>query len=346
MAGVSVGTVDRVIHNRGNLSEASKMAVEDALRRMNYKTNIHVSAISLKKKYRVVIAIPAHSKGEYWELVCSGINFAIAKYSGLNITCEYSFYDQFDLFSCRKAFEKVPSLQPDAVIIGPTFRDEAICLVEQLQSARIPYIFIDSMIDGTTPLAYFIADPFRCGRLMGHLITDITEPNSEIAIMQAVRVGDESANITIIRKSGFMDYCAEHSLTNAIHRVPYSALEPELNKTLIGDFFQRNSNVKGAVVMNSRGHIIADYLDSQGITDVKIVGIDVLEKNCKAVLDGKIQFLIGQRPIQQGFSAMKTLFEHLVYHNQVEVKHLMPLDIVTQENVEIYSEFSELLLSE
>ena len=48
MAGVSAGTVDRILHNRGNVSRESREAVERVLAEVDYKYNIHSSAISLK----------------------------------------------------------------------------------------------------------------------------------------------------------------------------------------------------------------------------------------------------------------------------------------------------------
>lgn len=339
LAGVSAGTVDRVIHNRGNVSKHNREAVEKALQQMNYHTNLHVSAISLRKTYKVVIAIPQYNAGEYWEAVVTGITCALNRYSGLNVTCEYKHYNQFDLYSCRSAYDEILSLQPDAAIIGATFRDEAFFLANQLTDAGIPFLFIDSMVEGTSPLAYFIADPFTCGYLMAKLITMAIGPDAGIAIMQAVRVGDESANITIDRKAGFMKYYEEQKLHNPLVRIPFSALHPERNEELIGDIFQRNPDIRGIVVLSSRGYVIADYLRRHDIRHTKLIGIDILPRNIDALQTGHIEFLIGQRPEQQGFLAMQTLFKYLIYKEQPRVRNLMPIDIITKENVEMYTEF-------
>ena len=47
MAGVSAGTVDRILHRRGNVSAAKREAVEAVLGKVGYKFNIHTSAVSL-----------------------------------------------------------------------------------------------------------------------------------------------------------------------------------------------------------------------------------------------------------------------------------------------------------
>ena len=42
MAGVSAGTVDRILHNRGKVSKASREAVEKVLSEVDYKYNIRI----------------------------------------------------------------------------------------------------------------------------------------------------------------------------------------------------------------------------------------------------------------------------------------------------------------
>ena len=42
MAGVSVGTVDRVLHNRGDVSEKSRKKVEQVLEKILYLSLIHI----------------------------------------------------------------------------------------------------------------------------------------------------------------------------------------------------------------------------------------------------------------------------------------------------------------
>lgn len=141
MAGVSPGTVDRVLHNRGNVSQESLKAVQKALGKMNYHSNIHVSAISLKKSYKIVVLIPQYSTGDYWEQITNGIELAMERYSGIEVDCIYCQYDQFDLFSARRAYSQIVGMEPNGVIIGPTFRQEAVALTQKLDAASIPYIY-------------------------------------------------------------------------------------------------------------------------------------------------------------------------------------------------------------
>ena len=54
LADVSVGTVDRVIHSRSGVSEASKKRVEEILRQLDYQPNMYASALASNKKYTFI----------------------------------------------------------------------------------------------------------------------------------------------------------------------------------------------------------------------------------------------------------------------------------------------------
>lgn len=57
MAEVSVGTVDRVLHGRTGVSEASRKKVENILKQLDYQPNMYASALASNKK--VCICLPA-----------------------------------------------------------------------------------------------------------------------------------------------------------------------------------------------------------------------------------------------------------------------------------------------
>ena len=59
-AGVSVGTVDRVLHKRPNVSKKALEKVEKALKEMDYKPNMYASALAYNKSYTFYCIIPKH----------------------------------------------------------------------------------------------------------------------------------------------------------------------------------------------------------------------------------------------------------------------------------------------
>lgn len=339
-AGVSSGTVDRILHNRGNVSEKARVAVEKVLKQVGYKPNIHLSGLSLKKTYEIVVTTPHASHGEYWESIHKGIQEAIDQHESLNIKTTYLTYDQYNIYSCQNVFTQILILSPDAVIIGPTFKDETIDFADKLREKNIPFTFVDSMVENTSPLAFYSANHYICGYLMCKLVKSLAPESSDIGILQAIRIGDQSANTSIIRRKGAYDYLSEINFNNQVHNILFSVYEAQKNEETMKEFFSSHPNVKGVIVLNSRGNVVADFLKQNNIKDVKIVGVDLTKPNISALKDGRIEFLIDQNPDYQGYMAMKTLLEYLILQTKPKVENYLPLNIVTQETIDLQLEFN------
>lgn len=343
MAGVSAGTVDRILHNRGNVSPASREAVERVLAETGYKYNIHTSAVSLKKEYKIVIAVPNAVDGEYWGAIRTGIEHAIEEYSDVRLECEFSFYNQFDIFSCKKAFDSVLDRRPNAVIIGPTYLTETKILCDRLDRAGIPFAFVDSVIEGTKPIVSYSSDQNACGGIVGRLMHFISGPDDEFAVFGSVRVGNERSNNSVARMAGFRKYFERSAPGRIIKESKFSVSDLEKAETDILKFVRENPKVRGIAVLNSRGYIVADILRKHGINDVKIVSFDLTANNARCMDNESIVAIICQRPELQGFYSVKSIIRALLYNRQEKtVHHILPIDIVLKENLPYYSEFLDL----
>ena len=66
-AGVSVGTVDRVLHKRPNVSKSALEKVEKVLKEINYQPNVYASALAYNKSYTLYCILPKHTSEAYWQ---------------------------------------------------------------------------------------------------------------------------------------------------------------------------------------------------------------------------------------------------------------------------------------
>ena len=80
MAGVSAGTVDRVLHNRGDVSVSSREKVQKVLDEIDYHPNMFAIGLAAKKRYHIVCIIPYYIEHDYWHAVAAGIDRAHKNY--------------------------------------------------------------------------------------------------------------------------------------------------------------------------------------------------------------------------------------------------------------------------
>ena len=99
LAGVSAGTVDRVLHNRGEVSVRTREKIETVLKELDYRPNLYASALASKRHYKVAAVLPKAGGYDYWIEVLRGVDLAAKEYANLNIDVEQILFDQYD--SCR-----------------------------------------------------------------------------------------------------------------------------------------------------------------------------------------------------------------------------------------------------
>lgn len=336
MAGVSAGTVDRVIHNRGNVSKVKLDAVRRVLDEIGYEPNLFLSSISLSKIYNIAIAIPMFSQGEYWDKIYSGCLKFLDEYDNISINYKLYCYDQYDIYSCKKVFSDVAQAEVDAVVIGSIFYTETIRLASILDQKKCPYIYVDSNIIGTNPVTFFSADQFSLGNLIAKLLTQVTPAHSEYVHFREIRLADESANNTILRKIGLMDHLESVGKAERIHTLNFSIVPTKEDEDRVINFFKHHKNVKGVVVLSSKGSIVSDILKRCNIDDVRIICMDITAENENAITSGEIDYAICQHPRMQGFLAIRNIMTYLLFGECEKCSNYMPIDILTKENIKYY----------
>ena len=85
LAGVSVGTVDRVLHNRGEVKEETKVRIHKIVKELGYTPNIIAKSLASKKTYQIAVLLPGPQHGNpYWEKPLDGISKAAAEIKDFN----------------------------------------------------------------------------------------------------------------------------------------------------------------------------------------------------------------------------------------------------------------------
>lgn len=95
-SGVSVGTVDRVLHNRPNVSKAAREKVESVLKNINYQPNMYASALAYNKSYVFYCIIPKHESEAYWEEIEEGAQRACEARRDFHVDVKMMYYRRFD----------------------------------------------------------------------------------------------------------------------------------------------------------------------------------------------------------------------------------------------------------
>lgn len=342
LAGVSEGTVDRVLHRRGDVSEKSLEAVNKVLQEMNYTPNLFARSLASKKQFRFICLFPEFQPTEYWEKVSQGFDLAAPEFLNFNVILEKRYFNQFDANSFVSTADLIVDSAPDAVFIAPIFREESLDLISKLSQLGIPYSFIDSMLEETNFVTYYGQHSFQSGYIAAKLLLSNLKDQSQVLVVRTKRKGAVS-NQTLNRFAGFMQYANEFGWQDRIEMINVELLDDDEteNFEILASVFKEHTNIKAAITFNSKVSRLAVHFEALQRNEVQLIGYDALEQNVYYLQQGVISYLIAQRPEKQSYLTVRDMCNELIFKQEVRKVNYVPIDVLMKENVEYYMDFRE-----
>jgi LacI family transcriptional regulator len=337
-AGVSAGTVDRVIHNRGEVSDQTRERVVTILKELHYEPDILARTLASRNPMRVAVLLPFHtSENGFWKKPLSGIYDACSELNHFKIEVREFLYDQFSTqdFSARAA--GILEYFPDAVIAAPVFLRETTDFFNRLERSGIPFISVNDNINHPAQLSYVGQDSRSSGKVAARLLDYGVAEGSRILVVSIAMDRDHYSHI-LRREEGFREYWQDGHASGKVEIISLSLARdsyPYIHRALDGAF-QKYDRVTGLFVTNSRVYQVAKYLENTARQDTILVGYDLIKPNIRYLDHGVIDFLISQRPREQGYKALVAAFNKLKLNKKPLPEQLMPIDVICRENLCCY----------
>ncbi|WP_407429328.1 substrate-binding domain-containing protein [Arcticibacter sp.] len=334
-ANVSIATVDRVLHNRTGVSLKTKDKINAIIADLNYQPNIMARRLASKKVLHLAVLIPSvSSETDYWAAPLAGILQAESEIKAYGITIDKFLFDQNDKASFRKQSAALLKGDYDGVLLAPMFIEESMEFVEICQKRKIPYIFINSDVPNANCLSYIGPDLYHSGYLGAHLANYLIDRGDRILVVNISQEIDNHHHL-LRKEEGFRAYFSENAHMTDISKVDirqtdYLSVKKELTIAL------KAGKVKLIFVTNSRVSVVAKFLEETGIDDIILIGYDFIKENIDGLVKRKIDFLICQKPQEQGYRGIMFLYNYLVQSIAVDRTYYMPIDIITRENCQFY----------
>jgi len=337
MAGVSVGTVDRVLHDRPNISKTAREKVEKVLERINYQPNMYASALAYNKSYTFYLVVPQHESEAYWEEIEEGALKAAEVRRDFHVNVEIIYYNRFNSEAFIKQTTHCLALNPDGVIVVPSQLDITRPFTDQLHEHNIPFVMLDSYMPDLQPLSFYGQDSLASGYFAAKMLMMIASGEKEIMILKQTKDGKVVSKQQENREMGFRTYMQDHFPQIKITDVnlPLEADKHEYTD-ILEDFFAQNPQIHHCITFNSKAHIVGNFLLQTNRRNVQIMGYDMVGKNAECLRQGSISFLIAQHAYMQGYACVETLFQAIVLKKKVDPINYMPIELLTKENVEFY----------
>lgn len=310
MAGVSRGTVDRVLNNRPHVNGEVRKRVLEAIRKTGY-VPARISYQQLMgaafRPLSLGVLLP-NMEGQFYTEVSQGIQRACAELEDSNVRvllrrCETSLPQEAVRLLEEMLEEGVEGLAVCAVN-DPSIEER----ISDLAEAGIPCITFNSDLPGSRRLCFVGQNIRRSGRVAAGLLHKCLPPESTVL----ATVGNLKFDGHRQRLDGFRDRMRELGFPEERILVRETFNDYETTFHMVRFAIEENPNLRGVYMANLNVSGCAAAIESAGKKGkIRVVCHDINESVRQLILNGSVDFTIPQNLTQQGYAPLMLLRDHI-----------------------------------
>lgn len=311
-AGVSIGTVDRVLHDRPYVKAEVRERVLQVLEELDYHPNRMASALATSgTPRRLALIQPEWEEGHVREEMEAGTARFLEEFRDYNVSLDIRTYQRADEEECRRLLNEVVEEGAQAVALCASGTADIRLTMERLAERGVSIATFNSDVPGGRRLCYVGEDGRRAGRVAGEIASRILGPEDTFLVIYA----DPVYSAHKARVDGFLERLAERGIPERNVRVAATHRDYEMTVAAVSAALDAQPELRLVYMANPSVPACAEVLRARGLTDkVHVLSHDCGPEIRELLQKGQLDFTIGQDLAYQPYQALKLLFDALMGH--------------------------------
>jgi len=330
LAGVSRGTVDRVLNHRGSVNPATAEKIEKIAQELNYKPNRAGLVLAAQKKRLKLGVILFSPENPFYVDVLAGVNEKAEELAGYNCTVIVK-HIAFHVGAQLAAIDELIREGVNGIALAPYNDDRIRTRINRLAKQGIPVVTLNTDIENSMRIAYVGSHYTKSGATAAGLLQLMTQGRVNVGII----TGSSGILCHTERIAGFQE-----------------TLKPYGSRIRITEIVEVNddeieSYEKTMELLKKHPEINALYFAAGGVyggcrgvralglqNKIRIIAYDLVPTTRELVKCGVISAVICQQPRLQGSKPLDLLFSYLTTGELPEKEYnYVAIDIRIRENI-------------
>lgn len=325
LAGVSRGTVDRVLNHRGFVNADTEKKVLEIANLLNYQPNKAGIALAAQKKKYVIGVLLFSEENPFFDAVIEGLNQKMEELSIYGCTVLMRRIP-FDLQTQLDTIDELIKDGIHGLILSPYNAPEIQGKINSLWESGIPCVTVNTDITDSKRIAYVGSDYLKCGRVAANLL--------QLVGSGIIRLGIVTSSRNVLcheeRIRGFSDYVKTNRLPVQIVDIRENNDDDYLSYDVVSAMLTEHPEIN-ALYFTAAG-VFGGCRAIQNSSLSKppvVITFDAVPSTVEMLQAGVVTATICQRPEEQGARSLAILVDYLltgkvpeqpVIHMDLEIK--------------------------
>lgn len=331
--GLSIGTVQRALHNKGGYSQETQQAILKEAQRCGYIVNPAASALRRSPiNLAVVLPPPTGPNRYFFQYVWLGAEKAIQDLTMHNVRIEPYYVNtrSDEAAETLYAILSNPNSSIQGLITTPFNSPKFLSALDQFAKQKIPYFIVNAVSNANKPFCYSSNTNHGVGKLAADIMTAIHRNSVGNLLLLG---GSRESERQIFRSNDFSNTLSSNCPKITILETHTYHDLPRL-KQLIADYLNRFDDIIGIFSVSARETLcmceVVHELHFSG--KITTIGTDVFPELLPYFEDSTLTASIYQYPEQQAYTAVKTLVSHIIQTDLGNASLLFPTAAVFKSN--------------
>jgi LacI family transcriptional regulator len=305
--GISRGTVDRALHNRKGVSEATKKTIVEKAKNLGYTPNRLASFLSTGRTLNIAMITPADP---LWKSVKEGARAFSAMMGDHVVNITWHETGVHDLKRETEILLKVMESGVDGIGIAPADPERLKDLIDRAMHRHIAVVTLNTDAPESRRICFVGQDPLLAGRIAGELMGKFLMGNGKVIAITAFR------NVLAHKRrlDAFVEVIAEQYPGITVEKTFENHDSDDEAYEQIRGYLSQTADVSGIYLTSGIGPGGATRaLVEAGLGGkVRVICFDFFPETVRLIKNGLVHATIGQDPFTQGYQTVKILYEHLI----------------------------------
>jgi LacI family transcriptional regulator len=334
LANVSIGTVDRALHDRPGIREATRKRVLRIAKRLAYTPHPAARALSVgRANLKIGVCIPEEIRF-FYDQIRAGIFDEGRRVNGLGVEIIYRPVPSLG----EKEQEQILDLLNEglsALIVTPGNPKAVAPLIEKAEENNIRVVCITTDAPRSRRTSFVGIDPELSGKMAAELMAKFVTPRAKVAVVTGMLTTEEHRLKSRGFRAGFKKDCSDGGIVAVLEA--HESEEESYRKTC--RLLEDNPDLQGIYVSTVNCLPVCRALRDHKVEGrIRLITTDLFPEMAPYLKKGTILASIYQDPYLQGQTAVRLLVDLLLNGHRIPKTHFLNPGIVLRTNLELFRE--------